>query len=58
MAVGAIKNEFVPDENDLPVLQKRFQLTLVFDHRIVDGAPAAKFLRDFKEFVENPGLMI
>jgi len=24
----------------------------------VDGAPAAKFLREFKELIENPELMI
>ena len=29
-------------------------LTLVFDHRIVDGVPAAKFLRDVKSHLEDP----
>lgn len=29
-------------------------LTLVFDHRIVDGVPAAKFLRDVKRHLEDP----
>jgi pyruvate dehydrogenase E2 component (dihydrolipoamide acetyltransferase) len=58
LAIGAIKSEFVPGVDDQPVLRKRFQLTLVFDHRIVDGAPAAKFLRDFKVFAENPLLLI
>lgn len=29
-------------------------LTLVFDHRIVDGVPAAKFLRDVKSNLEDP----
>jgi pyruvate dehydrogenase E2 component (dihydrolipoamide acetyltransferase) len=29
-------------------------LTLVFDHRIVDGAPAAKFLQDLKRALEEP----
>ena len=29
-------------------------LTLVFDHRIVDGVPAAKFLRDIKGNLEDP----
>ena len=29
-------------------------LTLVFDHRIVDGVPAAKFLRDVKKNLEDP----
>ncbi len=29
-------------------------LTLVFDHRIVDGVPAAKFLQDLKRHLEDP----
>jgi pyruvate dehydrogenase E2 component (dihydrolipoamide acetyltransferase) len=29
-------------------------LTFVFDHRIVDGVPAAKFLRDVKSNLEDP----
>jgi len=29
-------------------------LSLSYDHRIVDGAPAAKFLRKVKEHLENP----
>ncbi len=29
-------------------------LSLVFDHRIVDGAPAARFLQEVKGLLENP----
>ena len=29
-------------------------LTLVFDHRVLDGVPAAKFLRDVKRNLEDP----
>ena len=29
-------------------------LTLVFDHRIIDGVPAAKFLREIKHNLEDP----
>ncbi|MEA5003290.1 MAG: dihydrolipoamide acetyltransferase family protein [Christensenella sp.] len=58
LGVGALKKVFVPDENDQPKLTTTFQMTLVFDHRIVDGAPAAKFLRDLKELVEMPELLI
>jgi pyruvate dehydrogenase E2 component (dihydrolipoamide acetyltransferase) len=29
-------------------------LCLSFDHRVVDGAPAAEFLRDLRELLENP----
>ena len=33
-------------------------LTLVFDHRIVDGVPAAKFLRDVKNNLEDPEALL
>jgi pyruvate dehydrogenase E2 component (dihydrolipoamide acetyltransferase) len=33
-------------------------LTLVFDHRIVDGVPAAKFLRNVKSNLEDPETLL
>ena len=30
-------------------------LSLTFDHRIVDGAPAARFLQTLATLVANPG---
>jgi pyruvate dehydrogenase E2 component (dihydrolipoamide acetyltransferase) len=33
-------------------------LTLVFDHRIIDGVPAAKFLRDVKKNLEDPETLL
>ena len=33
-------------------------LTLVFDHRIIDGAPAAKFLQDLKHRLEDPEALL
>lgn len=33
-------------------------LSLSFDHRIVDGAPAARFLQQVKWYVETPGLVL
>jgi pyruvate dehydrogenase E2 component (dihydrolipoamide acetyltransferase) len=33
-------------------------LSATFDHRAVDGAPAAEFLQDVKELLEEPGLML
>lgn len=32
-------------------------LSLVFDHRVVDGAPAALFLQEVKHFLERPHLL-
>ncbi len=33
-------------------------LSLTFDHRIIDGAPAAQFLQTIKLYVENPYLVL
>jgi pyruvate dehydrogenase E2 component (dihydrolipoamide acetyltransferase) len=32
-------------------------LSLVFDHRLVDGAPAARFLDYLCELIEDPQLL-
>jgi pyruvate dehydrogenase E2 component (dihydrolipoamide acetyltransferase) len=58
LAAGAIVREPVVDENDNIKAASRMQLTLVFDHRIVDGAPGARFLQRVKHLIEWPmGLM-
>ena len=36
------------------VIRSMVTLSLSFDHRIVDGAPAAKFLQRIKQLVERP----
>ena len=33
-------------------------LSLTFDHRVVDGAPAARFLQRIKRLVEQPALWV
>jgi pyruvate dehydrogenase E2 component (dihydrolipoamide acetyltransferase) len=35
--------------------RERMSLSLTFDHRIVDGAPAARFLQALVRLIENPG---
>ena len=51
---GAIQNEAIFQEDGSLIGQKRLPLSLTFDHRIVDGAPAARFLRDLVFLIENP----
>ncbi len=41
-----------------PVLRQMWTLSLVFDHRLVDGAPAARFLQFIKGLVEEPYLLL
>jgi pyruvate dehydrogenase E2 component (dihydrolipoamide acetyltransferase) len=40
------------------VVRQMWTLSLVFDHRLVDGAPAARFLQCITQLVENPYLLI
>ncbi len=54
LGIGAIRRDPVVRENDRIDVVSRMQLTLVFDHRIVDGAPAARFLQRVKRLVEQP----
>ncbi|MCX6032838.1 MAG: dihydrolipoamide acetyltransferase family protein [Chloroflexi bacterium] len=41
-----------------PVLRQMWTLSLVFDHRLVDGAPAARFLQFIKGLIEEPYLLL
>lgn len=40
--------------NDRIVVRKILPVTLCFDHRVADGASAARFVREFKEMLEDP----
>src|SRR5690554_5183836 len=57
LAVGAIRDVPVV-ENGAVVPGKRMKITLSSDHRIVDGAKAAKFLSEIKTLLENPISML
>ncbi|MGE5141438.1 MAG: dihydrolipoamide acetyltransferase family protein [Rudaea sp.] len=39
-------------------LRHMVTLSLAFDHRVVDGAPAARFLQEIKRLTETPGLLL
>jgi pyruvate dehydrogenase E2 component (dihydrolipoamide acetyltransferase) len=40
---------------DQIVPRDQLTLSLTFDHRVVDGAPAARFLKDLRQGIEQPG---
>jgi pyruvate dehydrogenase E2 component (dihydrolipoamide acetyltransferase) len=45
-------------EGDQVVRRSVLNLSLSFDHRVVDGAPAAEFLRRVKHYLEHPDLLL
>ena len=57
LAVGAIEEKPVVEEGEL-VARPLMAMTLTCDHRAVDGAKAAEFLRDVKAYVEAPALAL
>ena len=57
VAVGATEDRAVAVDGELAV-RPTMSITGTFDHRAVDGAPAADFLQTVKELLEEPGLML
>jgi pyruvate dehydrogenase E2 component (dihydrolipoamide acetyltransferase) len=53
LGVGRIAPKAVVRDGKV-VARTMVTLSLVFDHRLVDGAPAAQFLKYLKEMIENP----
>ena len=57
LALGAAEKRAVI-ENDEIVVREMVTATLSCDHRVIDGALGAQFLSAFKQFVENPALIL
>jgi pyruvate dehydrogenase E2 component (dihydrolipoamide acetyltransferase) len=57
VAVGATEEKPVVLDGEI-VVRPMLALTATFDHRAVDGAPAAEFLQTVKELLEEPALML
>ena len=55
LGVGKIvRKPTVVDEDDTMAVRPMMTLSLVFDHRVIDGAPAARFLDRIAQLVEDP----
>ncbi len=53
LAVGSIVEKPVVENGQIKI-GKRMRMTLSSDHRVVDGALAAKFMQTLKKILENP----
>lgn len=54
MAVGGIRKVPTLDEKGNLKVENKMKVTLSCDHRVVDGATGANFLKTFKNYIENP----
>lgn len=57
LAVGAVRPEPGVKDGELAVVQK-MTMTLSSDHRVIDGAQAAEFVRDLAAVLEDPWLAV
>ncbi len=57
LGVGKITPQPVVREGQV-VVRQMMVLSLAFDHRLVDGAPAARFLQYLKDLIEEPYLWL
>lgn len=56
LAVGSIVERPVVQDGQI-MIGHTMKATLSSDHRIIDGAVAARFLQDLKKFLENPAAL-
>ena len=54
LALGAVTKEPVVGENEEILVRRRMRLTLSCDHRTIDGAVGAAFLKDLAVMLEDP----
>ena len=57
LGVGRIKAKPAVVDGEMGIRQMMW-LSLTFDHRLVDGAPAARFLQRIKQLIEEPYLLL
>ena len=57
LAVGATEDRAVVVDGDV-VVRPMMTMTLTVDHRAVDGADGADFLRTVKQLLEEPALAL
>ena len=58
LAVGKITSVPVVDDCDQIVAGHRMSLTMSCDHRVIDGALGAEYLKELRHFLENPALLL
>ena len=57
LAIGGIE-ECPCVKNGAVVVGKRMNIILSADHRVLDGAEAAKFIKSVQKYLENPALLL
>ena len=58
LAVGRITKVPMIDDCDQIIVGRRMSLTMSCDHRVIDGALGAEYLKELRHLLENPALLL
>ncbi len=58
LAVGKVTKVPVVDDADQIVAGYRMSITMSCDHRVIDGALGAEYLKELRHLLENPALLL
>jgi len=58
LAVGAISKKPVVDNCDQIAVGHRMSIWMSCDHRVIDGALGAEYLKELRQLLENPALLL
>jgi len=58
LAIGRITKMPVIDDGDQIVVGHRMTITMSCDHRVIDGALGAAYLKELRHLLENPALLL
>ena len=58
LAVGKITKVPVIDDCDQIIVGHRMSITMSCDHRVIDGALGAEYLKELRHLLENPALLL
>jgi pyruvate dehydrogenase E2 component (dihydrolipoamide acetyltransferase) len=58
LSIGAIVKKAVIDDCDQIVAGQRMTIGMSCDHRVIDGALGAEYLKELRQLLENPALLL
>ena len=58
LAVGKVAKVPVVDDSDQVAVGHRMSITMSCDHRVIDGALGAEYLKELRHLLENPALLM
>jgi pyruvate dehydrogenase E2 component (dihydrolipoamide acetyltransferase) len=58
LAVGKVTKAPIVDDCDQVAVGHRMSITMSCDHRVIDGALGAEYLKELRHLLENPALLM